>query len=487
MPTFTQPLRHITSSANYKWWAYGAIATGLFLTVMDQSGVNLAVPRIADSFILDIPTAQWIVLGYILSTSAFLLPMGRVSDIVGREKVYIIGLLGFMVLAALGGMAQSFYVLIISKVLQGIAAAAIQANAMAMVIDVFPKKERGKALGLYMTIIGTGSITGPIVGGLLVSSFGWRAVFFAGIPVGLLAVLAAVLILGRDSLLNDIDSRWISFDWIGAFLSSGALIIFLLTMTNAYKIGWASPFIGAGIITTLILAAAFIHWERHVKEPMLDMGLFSNILVSFGVGARFISFLASSSVFFLMPFYLIHIVDYSARDAGLILVPGSILMATMGPISGRWSDRIGTRWLSVIGMGVSTIAMLVFSRLEVGSSGFHVVIGMVLSGTGMGMFSSTNTSAITSVIGRERYGIASALMSVTRTSGNVTGIAVATTIVSYMMASMGFEPSLSAAPGEGTPGLEEAFVSGLHRAYLMASGFAFMAMVLSIARGESKE
>ena len=480
------PSRRIVASAHYKWLAYCAIAIGVFLPVMDQSGVNLAVPRIAERFVLDIPTAQWIVLGYVLSTSALLLPMGRVSDMLGRERVFMSGLIAFIVLGALGGASQSFQALIVAKVLQGMAAAAIQANGMAMVMDVFPRSDRGQAIGLYMTIIGTGSITGPIIGGLLVSAFDWRAIFFAGVPVGLVAFLAAALVLQRTRPTRDAVDWRSSFDWTGAVLSSLALVSFLLAMTNAYRLGWSSPPVMSGLILAVVMIGSFVFWERRARNPMFDLGLFRNALFSIGVSARSLSFLAGSSVFFLMPFFLIQVLDYSARDAGLMMLPGSLLMAAMGPISGRLSDSIGTRWLAATGMALSASAMLVFSTLGVDSPAIHVMVGMALSGAGMGTFSSTNTSAITIGLGRERYGIVSALLAVARTASNVTGIAIATTIVAFTMASMGYEPSLAAVSEGGGQGLREAFVAGLHRVYLVAAGLAVTAMVLSVVRGESK-
>ena len=480
------PSRRIVASAHYKWLAYGAIATGIFLTVMDQSGVNLAIPRIAERFVLDIPTAQWIVLGYVLSTSALLLPMGRVSDMLGRERVFMSGLLGFIALGALGGASQTFQALIVAKVLQGVAAAAIQANGMAMIMDVFPRSDRGQAIGMYMTIIGTGSITGPIAGGLLVSAFGWRAVFYAGVPVGLIAFLAAALVLQRTRPVREAGSWRSSFDWTGAVLSSAALVAFLLAMTNAYRLGWSSPQVVSGLVLAVLMIASFVFWERRTRHPMLDLSLFRAGVFSIGVSARSLSFLASSSVFFLMPFFLIQVLDYSARDAGLMMLPGSVLMATMGPISGRLSDSIGTRWLAAAGMALSASAMLVYSRLGVDSPAIHVMLGMALSGAGMGTFSSTNTSAITIGLGRERYGIVSALLNVTRTASNVTGIAIATTIVAFTMASMGYEPSLAAVSESGGQGLREAFVAGIHRVYLVAAGLAVAAMVLSVLRGESR-
>ena len=269
-------------------------------------------------------------------------------------------------------------------------------------------------------------------------------------------------------------------------LSSAALVAFLLAMTNAYRLGWSSPQVMSGLVFAVLMIASFVFWERRTRHPMLDLSLFRASLFSIGVSARSLSFLASSSVFFLMPFFLIQVLDYSARDAGLMMLPGSVLMATMGPISGRLSDSIGTRWLAAAGMALSASAMLVFSRLGVDSAAIHVMLGMALSGAGMGTFSSTNTSAVTIGLGRERYGIVSAFLNVTRTASNVTGIAIATTIVAFTMASLGYEPSLAAVSESGGEGLREAFVAGIHRVYLVAAGLTVAAMVLSVVRGESR-
>ncbi len=478
------PSQRIQRSPRYKWWAYGAIAIGMFLTVMDQSGINIALPEIAEHFTLDIPTVQWISLGYVLSTSALLMPMGRLSDMVGRKRVYMAGFAVFICMGLLAGFSQSFLWLIGAKVVQGIGAAAIQANGMAMITEVFPENERGRAVGLYTAIIGTGAITGPIVGGFLVSGLGWRAIFFAGAPVGLLALLSAMVVLrGRARLQPGV--RKVVFDWGGAALSSGALVSFLLAMTNAHRLGWESPTIIAGLALSVVLAAAFIWWELRADNPMLDLSFFKSRVFSMSISARFLSFLGGTSVYFLMPFYLIQVQGYRASKAGLIMVAGSIMMAVMGPISGRLSDKIGTRWLTVFGMASSTCAMLVFSRLTLDSPPYHVVAGMLLSGLGMGSFSSTNTSAILSSLPRSRYGIVSAFVNLTRTSANLTGIALTTTIVTLTMASLGFEPSLAAVSGDEGEGVREAFVAGFTKAFLVSASLMFLAMFLSLVRPDT--
>jgi MFS family permease len=192
-----------------------------------------------------------------------------------------------------------------------------------------------------------------------------------------------------------------------------------------------------------------------------------------------------SASFFLMPFYLIQILEYPASRAGLLMVPGSISLALVGPLAGRLSDRIGTRWLAVVGLAFSATAMIVFSRLSPDSPPIHVVLGMVLSGTGSGMFSAANTSAIMSSLGREKYGIVAALLSVTRTTASVTGVATATTIIAITMAESGYAPSLGEIAEEGGRGIALAFTSGMGRAFILAAGLVLGALVLSILRGES--
>ena len=471
-------------SPNYKWWAYAAISVGLFLTVMDQSGVNIALPSIADHFSADIPTVQWITLGYVLATSAMFMPMGRISDIVGRKYVYMGGFVVFVAAAAVGGSSESLAMVVGSKIVQGIGSAGIQANGMAMVADIFPERERGKALGLYMLIIGTGAISGPVIGGVLVSSLGWRSVFFASVPVGLIAFVAALLVLQRGPRLRGTDSDSIRFDWGGAALSSTALISLLYGVTSLHRAGIGSIDVVGGLALGLVLFAGFIIWELKVSDPMLDLNFFRSKVFSLGVSARFLSFLGGSSIFFLMPFYLVQGLGYEPSRAGLLMVPGAITMAIMGPFSGRMSDRFGTRWLSVGGMAISGGALISFSTLTISSPASHVVLGMAMQGLGMGIFSSPNTSAIMSSIAREEYGIASAFLNMTRTTANLSGVALATTIVTLTMASMGYEPSLSAVSEAGGTGVRTAFVTGLGRAFLLSGILVITAMALAAFRAE---
>ena len=485
LTAYLSPPSRIADSPSYKWWVYGAVAIGLAMTVMDQSGLNIALPQVADYFEVDIPTIQWITLGYVLSTSVMLMPMGRLADIVGRKQVFVGGLVVFMCMAVVGGTSQGYLILIAAKLVQGAGAAAIQGNSMAMVTEAFPERERGKAIGMYMTIIGTGSISGPIVGGLLVSSFGWRSVFFASLPVGAVAIATCLVVLKGQRPSYGTGSAP-SFDWIGAGLSSGALISFLLAMTNGYRIGWSSPPIAAGFAAALVLLLAlFLWWERRTTDPILDLDLFRSRMFSLAISARALSFLSGSSIFFLMPFYIVQVLGYPASRAALMMVPGSIGMAVIGPLSGRLSDRVGTRWPAVLGLALSAASLAILSQLEVDSHWSHVAIAMVLSGSGFGFFSSPNTSAVMGAVPRQRYGIVSAFLNLTRTGSNVIGIAAATTIVSVTMVSMGYAPVLGEAVS-GSGGTALAFVSGFKLTFLLALSGVGLALVLTLMRGASR-
>lgn len=480
-----QPSARITASPNYKWWAFAAVALGLFLTVTDQSGISIALPRIAESFGADIPTAQWIALGFILSTSVMFMPVGRLSDIIGRTYVYIIGFVVFVAGAALGGTAQAFPVLVAAKIIQGVGVAGIEANGMAMVADIFPERERGKAIGLYMSIIGAGAVGGPVIGGTLVSLLGWRSVFFAGLCVGLVALAFAAVVLRRSDSRRPAQASAANFDWLGAALSSVALVCFLLSITSAHRLGWTSPAILAGFGGAALALAIFVWWESRASAPMLDLTFFASRVFSLGVSARFLSFLGTSAVFFLMPFYLVQGLAYEPGIAGLLMVPGSIAIAVWGPVSGRLSDRIGTRWLTVLGMALSGLAMLLFARLGADSSPVDIVLCMALQGTGIGMFSSPNTSAIMTAIDNRKFSVASAFLNLTRTSAGLSGIAIFTAIVVFTMASLGAAPDLSAVSQDGGSEARAAFIAGMNRAFIAAGGVMFAAMAISVMRGEN--
>jgi EmrB/QacA subfamily drug resistance transporter len=474
----------IVRSANYKYWAFGAIAVGTLGSVVDHGSVIIALPSVAAHYRTDLPTVQWVVLGYALTISALLLPMGRLSDLVGRRRVYIIGTLVFVLGAALAGSSSNLTTLILARIFQGFGAAMTQGTGMAMIISVFPANERGKAIGMIMTVVGIGAIAGPVMGGLLVDALGWRSVFFINVPLGLVGIVACLVAVEETKAAPRAGASKSNFDWLGAALSSGALITLLLAITNGHKSGWGSPPILVALLSFFVLLSAFVWWEQRAANPILDLGLFKRRAFSFGVSAAFLTFLGSSAVLFLMPFYLQNVLGYSPRVAGVIVAPSALCMALLGPLSGWLSDRYGWRRFTVGGLALSVCGLFLLSRLTESSPVSLVIVALVLQYSGMGFFYSPNSSSVLGAVEFERYGVVSSLLNLVRNAANVTSLAVATAIVTATMGSMGFEPSLEAVRDGGGAGVSHAFTVGLRNAFLTMMGLLLLAMIVSALRGE---
>ena len=289
-------LQAIRQSPNYKWWAFGAIGIGTFISVVDTGSAMVALPNIESHFNTDLATVQWVVVGYALAISVLLLPMGRLGDIAGRKKVYLGGFLIFVLAAALAGASRwiNLPTLIVAKVLQGVGSAMLQATGMAILITIFPAHERGKVLGSQLSVVGGGAVAGPALGGLLVSFWGWQWVFLIHVPVGLVTIAITFLLLEGDRRVRGSDGPSATFDWWGAVLSAAALLLILLVVANGDRAGWTSPAILGGAAGFVALLAAFIWWELRVSSPMLDLRLFKRKLVALGVAAGWISFLNAS-------------------------------------------------------------------------------------------------------------------------------------------------------------------------------------------------
>ncbi len=472
--------------ANYKWWAFATVALGTFVSVLDQSGLSLALPLIADDLDASIPAVQWVTLAYMLATSSLLLPVGRMSDILGRKLVYSAGFVIFVAAAVLAGTSNALGFIIAFKALQGVGAAMIQANGMAIVTTTFHASERGKAIGSLMTTVGSGAIAGPIISGAVVGVFGWRAAFFLGVPVGLLSLAAAIAVLDAGAHDNREGGGKGGFDWLGAGLSAAALSVFLLAVTNAHVLGWTSPLAVSALGLVVVMVGVFVWWESRAPQPMLALELFRRRLFTFGSFASFLTFMSGSSVFFLMPFYLQGVRGLTPWETGLLLSPTALCFAAAGPFAGRLSDRYGWRWFIVGSLVVISIAMLALATISDEPPLWRVLGALFLQSLGMGFFFSPNSSAVLSTVERSRYGVATAFMTLMRTGAGVIGIALVTTVVTAVMGSMGFEPSLDAIASTGgvDDGVRGAFTQGLRMAFFVMFGLNLLALALSIMPGK---
>jgi len=466
-----------TGSSRRRTLVLATIAVGAFVSVLDQTGVSLALPELATHFSATIPVVQWVALGFILVTGSLLIPMGRLSDLIGRKRVYVIGFVVFIAGALLAGLSPSLGAVIAARLFQGIGAAMIQANGMAMALATFPPSERGKVIGLFMTMVGMGAVGGPVVSGVVVDFLGWRAVFLMGVPLGIISLISAIVILNPDSKSHTADTpKSEKFDWLGAFLSATSVAVFLLVMTNAYRIGWSSPIVLSAFGAALLLFVTFIYWERRTASPMLALDLFESKAFSLGSASSFFTFLAGTAVFSLMPFYLQGVAGLSPAQTGLIIAPTAVLFAITGPISGRLSDKYGPKSFEFLGLASLLAGMLILGTISESTSLYVIQLSLIFQGVGMGTFNPPNQSSVLATVDLSRIGVATAFTNMVRNTANVTGIGLAITIVTMRMGALGFEPSLDAVTGGGE-GVEAAFSQGLRLAFLTLGAFIVLAGV----------
>lgn len=453
----------------YKWQALMAVAVGTFMSTLDSNIVNVSLPTLSRVFSVDLTIVGWVVMAYQLTVTGLLLTFGRVADMVGRKRVYNVGFVVFTVGSLLCALSRSIGGLIASRVLQGIGAAMLASNGAAILTDAFPRSERGQALGLNGTIVSSGLMVGPPLGGFLIGAFGWRSVFTINLPIGVVGTLLGYYLLRPDPPRTEGER----FDGVGAFLLLVGLASLLLALSRGQAWGWGMPrtvgLLGGATVGLLL----FVWVEMRVAYPMMDLRLFRHRLFAAGTLSALISYMAVATATLLMPFYLHAIRGFSTAQTGLILAISPMTMLLVAPFSGWLSDRIGSRILSTLGIGTIALALALLSRLSLTASAADVASRLFLVGAGNGLFASPNSSAIMGAVPLQRLGIASGMISTVRTTGMVTGMAIAGAVVASQRAQLlaaGADPSL-------------AFWRAITTAFLVASAIALAGVVPSLVRG----
>ncbi len=454
-----------------KWYVMAAVAMGVFLTTIDASIVNLALPTLVRYFDTTFAIVQWVVLAYLLTISTLMLSFGRLADMIGKKRLYAIGFVVFTVGSVLCGISPTAFWLIGFRVVQAIGGAMILALSMAIITESFPPDERGRALGLSGTAVSVGIVVGPTLGGLLVDALSWRWIFYVNLPVGILGTILAV------RYIPDIKpAGGQRFDFLGAITLFSSLFCLLFGLTLGQGFGFSDRrvlFLFGGFVLFLAL---FILIEWHARQPMIDLRLFRDSRLNVGLITGFITFLAIAGVIVLMPFYLENVLGYSPRQVGLLLAIVPIAMGVTAPLSGSMSDRFGTRPITVIGLAVLLVGYLALSSLDTKTSSLAYLVRFLPIGIGMGIFQSPNNSAIMGTATRERLGIVSGMLAVTRTTGQTTGIA----LLGALWASRVFFYAGKVLPEGATGALPAAQAAGLQDALLSVVILIGAALLLAV-------
>jgi EmrB/QacA subfamily drug resistance transporter len=467
-----------------KWYVMAAVAMGIFLASIDGSIVNVALPTLVKEFRTDFAIVQWVVLAYLLTLTALLLSIGRLADMFGKKPIYLLGFLVFTIGSVLCVLAPGIYWLVGFRILQAIGATMILALGMAIVTEAFPREERGRALGITGTIVSIGIIIGPAVGGLILDLLSWHWIFLVNLPIGILGILLVVRYV--PAIRPPGGQR---FDFAGAGLLLVGLLAFLFALTIGQQVGFLDRTVLALFILAIIIFASFIAVEFRISQPMIDLRVFRNSQLTINLATGFITFIAIAGATLLMPFYLENLLGYDTRMVGILMAIVPIVAGIVAPISGNLSDRFGTRPISVLGLSILMIGYYLLSRLDLSTSARGYILLFLPIGLGMGIFQSPNNSAVMGTATRDRLGIVSGMLAVTRTLGQTVGIAM----VGALWASRVFalsngsttQGATSAAPIFQVTALQDTFI-GLALLLLVAFGLSVWGWLIKARQPEQQ-
>lgn len=395
------------------------VSIGVFLSTIDGSIVNVALPVLARELGAPFAAVQWVVLAYLLTLVTLMMVAGRLADMRGKKRLYLFGFVVFTAGSLACGLSSHIGWLVASRVLQGIGAAFVMALGPAILMDVFPPKERGQALGMIGLMVSVGLISGPTVGGLILGLFRWQAIFYVNLPFGVFGIFLLLRVIPEAKRPEPQP-----FDLSGTFLLFGTLLPFLLAVTLGPRNGFHSPYLFGLVVLSVLCAVTFVKKELSIAHPLVDLRIFRDSELRLNVITGAITFFASSGLIFLVPFFLQDLQGRSPAEAGALLVVSPLAMGLTSPVSGWLSDRIGSRPLTLMGLCLVITGYLLLSTLAIDTTGLGYVGRVVFLGLGMGLFQAPNNSAIMGAVPRDKVGVASGLLSLTRTCGQTAGIAI---------------------------------------------------------------
>jgi len=451
----------IFSEERRKWWTLAAVSFGLFMIMLDNTVVNVALPSIQEDLGADLSELQWIVTGYALSFAALMLIGGKLADAYGRRLLFVVGIVVFTGASLWCGLADSGNMLIAARVVQGIGAALMNPATLSIIAATFAPKERGMAIGIWAGVSALALAIGPLVGGLLTEHLSWHWIFFVNIPVGVIAIAVSFLLITESK-----DDTHESLDVPG--LATSALGLFALTygLIEANTYGWSSGRIVGSFVVAVVSLAAFVVIERRRRSPMLDLSLFRSGTYAGANIAMLLVALAMFGVFFFVSLYMQNVLGYSAVQAGAAFLPMTILIILVAPVAGKLSDKYGSRWLMTIGMVLLGVQLLYLSQLGADASFWNLLPGFLVGGFGMAITMTPTVAAATRAVPVEKSGVGSAVLNAMRQVGGSVGIALMGAIV--------------AAEASGRPGLE-GFMAGFERALFVAALIAFAGSIVAFA------
>jgi EmrB/QacA subfamily drug resistance transporter len=472
-----------TAQERYAWRVLSVTSLGVLLSGINTSTMDVALPVVARHFSASATQASWIVLSYMLVNTVLILVFGRVADMVGRRRLYLVGLGVLTGASVLCGFAPSAFILAICRALQAVGAAALITNTTALLTDAFPRRLLSTGLSFNVTGVSAAQVAGPIVGGALASSFGWRAVFWFNVPFGVAGLLWATRTLRTDPPRRAREP----FDLVGAALTVTLVGGLVLALSEGGALGWSNPLVVVGGVLFAASLPVFIVTQRRRRYPMLDLSVFSDRERSMAYASTLLMAVARFAVVLLIALYLQAASGADPFQAGLRVIPVAGGMVLASPVAGRLAQRYPARWVSSIGMAIAAAGLAVLAVTISPSLDYPVIGGSLLAvGIGAGIFMTPNTSSIMGGVEPARRGIANGVRSMLQNTGYVISTAMSLAIVTSPLT-----PSQKQAAYAGTlsrlslPALDK-FTGGYRTALAVLAGVCVLGMVLSLARSSGR-
>jgi len=432
-----------------KWWTLAAVSFGLFMIMLDNTVVNVALPSIQKGLGISVSELEWVVNAYALTFGVLLLSGGKLADLFGRRFIFIAGLLIFTGASLWCGLAGDATSLIAARTVQGVGAALMNPATLSIITATFPPRQRGMAIGIWAGVSALALAIGPLVGGLLTQKISWSWIFFINIPVGVLGVLAARIFID-ESKDTSVEQR---LDLPGLVSSAGGLFALTFGLVETNDHAWTSTRVLSLFAIAAVALAIFVILELRQRLPMLDLSLFRNPTFAGANVVMLLVGLAMFGIFFFNSLFLQNILHYGAIRTGATFLPMTVLVILVAPTAGKLSDRIGPRWLMGAGMTLLTVSLLLFGTLDAHSTFWNVLPGLLVGGTGMAITMAPTTAAAMGSVSVDKAGVGSAVINSMRQVGGSLGIAIMGALVATEVSVTPFDPRYPAQ-----------FVDGYHRA-----------------------
>jgi EmrB/QacA subfamily drug resistance transporter len=442
-----------------------AVSFGLFMIMLDNTVVNVALPSIRADLGVDITEAEWVVNAYFLTFAVLMLSGGKLADLFGRRLVFIVGLVVFTASSLGCGLATNAETLIATRAAQGVGAAMMNPATLSIITTTFPPRQRGMAMGIWVGVSAMALALGPITGGLLSEHVDWSWIFFINVPIGVLAIVVARFVI-QESKDTSADQR---LDFPGLITSGVALFALTYGLIEANTKGWTSAEILSLFVVAAVGFVAFVLLERHQRVPMLDLSLFRNATFAGANATMLLVALAMFGIFFYVSFFVQNILGYSPVQAGAAFLPMTLFIIFVAPVAGKLSDRVGSRWLMGLGMTLVACCLLLYAQLDQDSTFWHLLPALVVGGAGMALAMTPTTAAAMGAVAVDQAGVGSAVLNSMRQIGGSLGVAVMGAILGSYTSVDPVDPSY---PGQ--------FVDGFHAALYVAAGIAFAAALVAV-------